>query len=76
MQSDVVMARRNLLKAMVALGAGATLAGCSKGSWLDRLTNVGLPNTLGEGHTGGLTNVGPLSREDRSDDAGGPAASS
>jgi len=52
MQSDIVMARRNLLKAMVALGAGATLAGCSKGSWLDRMTNVGLPNTLGEGRTG------------------------
>jgi DMSO/TMAO reductase YedYZ molybdopterin-dependent catalytic subunit len=52
MQSDIVMGRRNLLKAMVALGTGATLAGCSKGSWLDRLTNVGLPNTLGEGRTG------------------------
>lgn len=49
MQSDIVMGRRNLLKAMVALGAGATLAGCSKGSWLDRLTNVGVPNTLGQG---------------------------
>jgi hypothetical protein len=31
MQSDIVMARRNLLKAIVASGAGATLAGCSKG---------------------------------------------
>src|SRR6202047_5355980 len=51
MQSDIVMGRRNLLKAMVALGTGATLAGCSKGSWLDRLTNAGLPNTLGEGGT-------------------------
>jgi LmbE family N-acetylglucosaminyl deacetylase len=51
MQSDIVMARRNLLKAMVALGADATLAGCSKGSWLDRLTDVGLPNSLGEGRT-------------------------
>jgi hypothetical protein len=50
-QSDIVMARRNLLKAMVALGVDATLAGCSKGSWLDRLTDVGLPNSLGEGRT-------------------------
>jgi len=49
MQSDILMARRNLLKAMVAFGASAMLAGCSKGSRLDRLTNVGVPNTLGQG---------------------------
>jgi hypothetical protein len=33
---------------MIALGAGA-LEGRSKRSWVDRMTNVGLPNTPGEG---------------------------
>jgi DMSO/TMAO reductase YedYZ molybdopterin-dependent catalytic subunit len=34
---------------MVAFGAGAMLAGCSKSSWLERLSNSGVPNTLGQG---------------------------
>jgi sulfite dehydrogenase (cytochrome) subunit A len=49
MEQYIAMTRRDLLKTMIAFGACATLSGCSKGSRLDSLTNVGVPSTLGQG---------------------------
>lgn len=48
MQTDIRTARRDLLKAMLALGAGSALTACNR-SQLGRLTTLGLSQHLGQG---------------------------
>ena len=47
--NDRKIGRRALLKSMFALGCGASLAGFSQDSWLDRFAGLGVPDNLGQG---------------------------
>jgi sulfite dehydrogenase (cytochrome) subunit A len=49
MQIGMRTARRDLLKAMLALGAGSTLSACSGTSPLRRMASLGFSNHLGQG---------------------------
>ncbi|SEC87873.1 molybdopterin-dependent oxidoreductase [Terriglobus roseus] len=49
MNEEIQVARRRLLKAMLATGATTALAGCSSGSLFRRFTEAGLPDHLGQG---------------------------
>jgi DMSO/TMAO reductase YedYZ molybdopterin-dependent catalytic subunit len=46
-KTDIKIARRTLLKAMLTFGASAGLVACSKSSWFDRFTGLGAPGDPG-----------------------------
>jgi sulfite dehydrogenase (cytochrome) subunit A len=47
--TDIKIARRTLLKAMLTFGASAGLTACSNNSWLEHLTGLGVSDDLGKG---------------------------
>lgn len=49
MHPNIKIDRRNLLKAVIALGGTASLKALGQSSWLDHISTLGIPDDLGQG---------------------------